>query len=579
MYEAILFYGIRRTIDESFIVDEMLLKEYGLGLSYDNEIITVNERLTILLPCVGRSEVHSLNPIGKTGWDDRFHRYAKAVGMGDYSIGWHVHLPETKSQDIKITTPESFPKDYSSDDPPSKKYHGISIDPTKIDWTRTTTGRTSSSKPNLSNLPSSGKITTVTVPADASEEEIRETIDNFFTDEEGPVGGKVVVREGVTVTDLNHEQLTQGKEDTLHSTLFGDLVEHGDGSWTVKYWRRGGSKLVAPLKFTIDVNVYGQPLVLSKHSTVKFVLEEGSLVEGLTKSLNKMFADYREMRRRGETSSEYEAVLLALTEGVLDTEKHLVWVVTGIDHPTVNLKVTELSVVINHKDSIAHGPLNLPFHLEDNIFGRKGLRDYVDQLVSRYLYLNNQLMPGQPYGPFETEEVRLANPSVPSGLSNFYRFMEMLDQHFSGDEVEPTWVFADKEGGGGIQQRAGDRWFVTGWKTDDLELIKPIEVQLHASIMGLTAGYEDYSGPTRTCPKVAVRDFVKWMFRYYEELGKLPVNEMSSQDVTDFDFLDKVIQQKSVEGEVAELREDLNEVSEKISESLKTRTASPPTGS
>jgi hypothetical protein len=307
MYHAELIYGIRIRIPNPKYVDEVLLQEYRLRLAY-NEIVTLTQNgfvgcggtCTIYLPCE-RSELHSLSVFVQEDWDDRLHRYAADAGMVDYSIGWHVYLPETK------------PKTNLNND----SYENLTLDPSKVDWTRTTTGRFDTSKPNISNPPK----TSYTKPTITIEEQER-LLDEFLAAEEKSSSTlQEVPIKTVPIPEIPDRRSfalpTPSPKETLHSTTFGDLIDHGDGTWTCMYWRRGGSKLAAPLKLTVDVNLYGQPLVVSKHPSIKFVLEEGSIVEGLKKELNKMFSDYREIRRgeyEAEPQSRYESVLLALID-------------------------------------------------------------------------------------------------------------------------------------------------------------------------------------------------------------------------------------------------------------------------
>lgn len=63
-----------------------------------------------------------------------------------------------------------------------------------------------------------------------------------------------------------------------------------------------------------------------------------------------------------------------------------------------------------------------------NVWRNRFRRSYYDEFTINITFQSGNIIPGQPYGPFEDKDSRLAVPSVPSGLSNFYQFMEMLDQ-------------------------------------------------------------------------------------------------------------------------------------------------------
>lgn len=308
MYEAILLYGIRIRIPNPKYVDDVLLKEYGLEFAHD-QFITVNERVTILLPCVGRSETHSLNIFVREDWDDRLHRYAADAKLTGYNIGWHVYLPETK---------------------PETSLKNLTLDPSKANWTGTSTDRFDSSKPNISNPPKTSytrpTIQTIIVPKAITEEQER-LLDEFFAAE---ASGKVVIKtvsappqkeDFSVIPDQGSVVLPSGvtlsPKETLHSIIYGDLVDHGDGTWTCMYWRRDGSKLAAPLKLKVGVDPSDNTIV-ARWGEVSFRLAflqqfnhypTPSIVKELTKVLNRMFSEYRELRRRGEPQTDYEEML------------------------------------------------------------------------------------------------------------------------------------------------------------------------------------------------------------------------------------------------------------------------------
>lgn len=63
-----------------------------------------------------------------------------------------------------------------------------------------------------------------------------------------------------------------------------------------------------------------------------------------------------------------------------------------------------------------------------NVWRNRFRRSYYDEFSINITFQAGNIMPGQPYGPFESIETRMAVPSVPNGLGNFYDFLEMLDQ-------------------------------------------------------------------------------------------------------------------------------------------------------
>jgi hypothetical protein len=63
-----------------------------------------------------------------------------------------------------------------------------------------------------------------------------------------------------------------------------------------------------------------------------------------------------------------------------------------------------------------------------NVWRNRFRRSAYDEFTINITFQSGNIIPGQPYDPSEDGDSRLAVPSVPSGLSNFYQFMEMLDQ-------------------------------------------------------------------------------------------------------------------------------------------------------
>ena len=63
-----------------------------------------------------------------------------------------------------------------------------------------------------------------------------------------------------------------------------------------------------------------------------------------------------------------------------------------------------------------------------NVWRNRFRRSYYDEFTINITFQSGNIMPGQPYPASEDRDSRLAVPSVPAGLRNFYMFMEMLDQ-------------------------------------------------------------------------------------------------------------------------------------------------------
>ena len=346
-YHAELIYGIRLGEVEGELglyVNEMLLKEYALESAH-NRIITVNPRVFVHLPCYERSEMHSLNQFRVKDCDDRLHRYASDVGLTDYDIGWHVYLPKTEApekEDIATfinVRPDGLVR--------------VKIDPEKINWVGTDTGRSSMKEPNLPSTKAhwdlcedcqemksescshsckkayaEPEIKTVPLP----EKKISFTkpivvddlIAKYFAAEDDRVS-RVIVLEGESPCNVRVDELVDPgdgtwegdairKEETLHSTTFGDLIDHGDGTWTAKYWRRGGSKLAKPLKLTVKerANHNDDPGLWVFLGSLRLgVYQIGSSKEAVLNALNDMFTTYREARRHG-FATPYEKILCKL---------------------------------------------------------------------------------------------------------------------------------------------------------------------------------------------------------------------------------------------------------------------------
>lgn len=570
MYDLELVYGIRKAIGKNFVVDEMLLKEYGLELHYDNQIITVNTRFTAILPCVGRSETHSLNSIVKPDWDDRFHRYAADVGMTDYNIGWHVHLPKTEAltaddvvkqvrkgmnetligmipetashgsmvegallRELSHLVKQKDIRNYGLRGPvhgtdvvstvsmqdrrlfhyqffftmpgETERRSGVfSVDSRFWDnrtkpysMSGVTTGRIQTAKPNISSKPSSdldyaksdlscktssepqiylnGKFlkTAVAVPFVISAKEVERISDEFFTAEEDPVGGKIAVREDVTINtvplpekketfsspcEITDDGLTVNKNGdafpdfvmgTVHSTPFGDLIDQGDGTWVVEHWGRGGSRLAAPLKFSFEVDKNNAPFIRSVLDYFRFG-KDVSPKNALTEYLNTLFSDYRQLLFEGGARNEYQQKLC--------------------------------KIIVN--DSVGEGTYKL----------------------------NN----------------------------------------------------------GVIQQRTGCRWFIMSWKQDGLELIKPLEVEVTDN-RSVQYGSFHYCAETGDFLGIgdskseAVERLIALMFNRYNELLR-PRGDDTEQDAADREFLSSKIRMTSIEEVVR------NDASNQMAEAIDKQT-------
>lgn len=63
-----------------------------------------------------------------------------------------------------------------------------------------------------------------------------------------------------------------------------------------------------------------------------------------------------------------------------------------------------------------------------NVWRNRYRKSSYDEFTINFTFQAGNIMPGQPYGEFEDKDTRLANPSVPNGLNNFYSFLEMIDQ-------------------------------------------------------------------------------------------------------------------------------------------------------